>query len=118
MTAAEAIKATCRSCQPGQRMTPEKCATTTCKLSPNVVKVRSSVKRIAAHCRECNGGDHPRVCEGRLLDRGTCLLHPFRLGKNPHKPKRGPRRSHFRPQSTDQMPREAVGSTIFSESVP
>ncbi len=115
MTAAQAIMETCRTCQPGQRMTPEKCTTTSCKLSPNALSCRSSVKRIATHCRDCNGDDHPRECTGRLLDGGTCPLHPFRLGKNPHKPKRTPRPSDFRRHDSYQSDSRGPGSTIFPE---
>jgi len=88
VTASQAIRKECRSCQPGQRMTPEGCETKACKLSPNAFECRSSVKRIAAHCRDCNGDDHPRECTGRLLHGKTCPLHPFRLGKNPNAKKR------------------------------
>lgn len=100
MTAAQAIGWECNSCCPGQRMTPSRCPTTVCKLSPDVFRCRSSVKRIKAHCLDCAARDlegtaHEAVrqCTGQLLQEngngGMCWLHPFRLGKNPDRPKRG-----------------------------
>ncbi len=95
VTAAQAIRMECRSCC---RTTPRNCPTETCKLSPNVFKCRSSAKRIGAHCRDCAGEARPIDCTGRVLKRNgnvmigsyyLCWLHPFRLGKNPYRPKWG-----------------------------
>lgn len=110
MSAREAIAEECRTCQPGIRMSPAKCKSTVCKLNIGVNKCRSSVKRVKAHCLDCAAQDtgetrHEAVrsCTGRLLrengnsirwidsdgrERGVCFLHPYRLGKNPYRPKR------------------------------
>jgi hypothetical protein len=107
MTAAQAIRRECKWCS---AVTPEKCDAKMCKLSPKVFECRSSVKRIRVHCLQCAAQDigetaHEAVktCEGRLLrengnavrwadsegtERGVCFLHPYRLGKNPYRPKR------------------------------
>lgn len=101
VTAARAIGRECNSCCPGQRMTPSKCPTKVCKLSPEVFQYRSSVKRIKAHCLDCAVRELDgtaikavRACTGRLLREngtgGMCWLHPFRLGKNPDRPRRTP----------------------------
>jgi hypothetical protein len=128
MTAAEAIRNECRACQPEQRMTPEKCETTMCKLSPNAFECRSSVKRIRTHCLDCAALDFlpgtnvlespqsaVKKCEGRLLrengnavrwtdadgvERGVCFLNPYRFGKNPHRPKKRSHPGDFKPSKT------------------
>ena len=101
VTAAQAIGRECKSCCPGQRMTPSKCPTKVCKLSPEAFQCRSSVRRIKAHCLDCAVREIDgtalkavRACTGRLLrengNGGTCWLHPFRLGKNPDRPRHTP----------------------------
>ena len=118
---AQAIKAECRRCKGGQLF---RCESKVCKLSPDAYTCRSSVRRIGAHCRDCNGDDHPRECVGRYLDGTTCGLHPFRLGKNPERPKRtlSPEQrakmeatlAKNRSRIVGQMRFQAVGSTISS----
>ena len=96
LTAAQAIRRECKSCS---GTTPKNCPTELCKLSPDVFPCRSSVKRIAAHCKDCSGENPPITCKGLLLrpngnvrieEYSLCWLHPFRLGRNPYKPKREP----------------------------
>lgn len=101
LTPRKAIRMECRWCS---AVTPEKCLTRVCNLSLNVFKCRSSVRRIRAHCLDCASldlGETPAhavlTCNGRLMRKngnrmeGTwsiCWLHPYRLGKNPDRPKR------------------------------
>ena len=77
----KAIKMECRRCKGGGRW---KCEAKVCALNR---PAGSSLRKIKAHCKECNGDDHPKECTGRLLDGTICLLHPFRLGKNPYRPR-------------------------------
>jgi len=81
MTPAQAIRHECATCKGGAR---QKCESRACALRGG----GSSLRRIKVHCRECAGDDHPRECTGRLLDGGTCILHDFRLGRNPFAKKR------------------------------
>jgi len=137
LTAAQAIKRECRWCS---GVTPEKCWTTVCKLSPNVYKCRSSVKRIKAHCQDCGArdiGETPykavATCNGHLLrengntvrwtdsdgkERGVCFLHPYRFGKNPGRTKypSPPRRKQA--ATPARGPKSAPESTIASGSAP
>ena len=78
----QAIKMECRRCKGNGRW---KCESKICALNR---PAGSSLRKIKAHCKECNGDDHPKECTGRLLDGTTCLLHPFRLGKNPYRPRK------------------------------
>ena len=81
LTPSKAIGKECRWCKGGGRW---KCESKVCALNrPG----GSSLRKIAAHCRECNGDDKPINCTGRHLDGTICLLHPFRLGKNPYRPR-------------------------------
>jgi hypothetical protein len=113
-------------------MTPSKCPTKVCKLSPEVFRCRSSVKRIKAHCLDCTVREIDgtalkavRACTGRLLrengNGGMCWLHPFRLGKNPDRPRRtpapdlgkkGPRSSRDIVTDNGQTSEPGPGSTI------
>ena len=81
MTPGQAIKAECRKCKGGQVF---RCESKTCDLN----RTGRPLPKIKAHCKTCNGDDHPRECTGKLLDDGSCNLHPFRLGKNPSAKKR------------------------------
>jgi len=81
-TPAKAILAECRSCKGGQIF---RCESLSCALNKSD---GTSLRKIKAHCIECNGDDHPRECTGRLLNGDTCNLHPFRLGTNPQAKKR------------------------------
>ena len=38
-----------------------------------------SLRRIKAHCTECDGNDHTKERTARLLDVGICNLHNFGL---------------------------------------
>jgi len=126
VSAARAIKRECRFCSGGPQSA---CRTETCKLHPSVFECRSSVKRIKAHCLECaahGSGEtrHEAVrnCSGRLLrengNGGKCWLHPFRLGKNPNRPKRTPAPSQFPKRTTDQTHFQAPESTISLPGIP
>jgi hypothetical protein len=77
MSPRQAIKITCRCCKGGGRW---KCESKDCAL---IRTVGPSLRKIKAHCKECNGDDHSKECTGRLIDGTICILHPFRLGKNP-----------------------------------
>src|SRR4030067_2932956 len=94
LTPRKAIRMECRWCS---GVTPEKCLTRVCNLSPNVFKCRSSVRRIRAYCLDCaslNLGETPApavlTCNGRLMRKngnrmeGTwsiCWIHTYRTGK-------------------------------------
>jgi len=102
MTAAKAIRLECKWCSGAVQ---SKCNTKICQLHPSVSELRSSVKRIKAHCLDCAAQDIGETkseaaasCKGDLLrengntvrwvdgdgiDRGVCFLHPYRFGKNP-----------------------------------
>ncbi|MHB8783774.1 MAG: hypothetical protein ACYDAX_10220 [Desulfobacteria bacterium] len=82
ITPVQAIKRECRTCKGGKVF---RCESKACALNKSG---GPSLRKIKAHCRECNGDDHPRECPGRLLDGAVCNLHPFRLGKNPNARKR------------------------------
>lgn len=45
-------------------------------------KRMSPLKAIKAHCLDCCGGSRQEVKACEIAD---CPLHPFRLGKNPHR---------------------------------
>ena len=81
MTPSKAIRRECAVCKGGPRA---KCESRVCSLN----HAGRPLPKIKAHCRECNGNDHPKECKGELLDGTTCNLHEFRLGKNPHAKKR------------------------------
>ena len=122
MTAAQAIHKECRACTGNAR---SKCISATCKLRPENFKYRSSVKRIAAHCRECAISDSGRslkavkYCTGQLLrENGNgkmCWLHPFRMGKNPNRPKRASLPQKFAHETPVPMHFRRVESAISSE---
>jgi len=78
MTPKQAILAECQLCKGGGRW---KCESKICTLNR---LGWSALRRIRGHCIECNGDDRPVNCTGRLLLGGMCVLHPFRLGKNPY----------------------------------
>lgn len=95
MTAKQAIAKECQSCT-GNKYYTTVCCSPECALSP-AREFKSSLRRIKAHCTECNpsktiigikdcGGD--RLIGGFVGDVHECNLYPFRLGKNPFKPKR------------------------------
>ena len=101
-TAAQAITRECWWCS---GVSPKKCWTIACKLSPVAFQCRSSVKRIKLHCLECAARDikeserHAvQTCTGHVIrengnpvrwnekdgaEHGVCWLHPYRFGKNP-----------------------------------
>ena len=134
VTAAQAIKRECRFCINASQ---EKCTTRVCALNPGVSELRSSVKKIKAHCMECairdlSGSVHQAVrdCTGQLLrengnpvrwtdkdgqERGVCFLHPYRFGKNPTRAKypSPPQRKRSATPARDRN--TAQGSTITLE---
>lgn len=120
MTPSQSIRAECRSCKGGQLF---RCASTACSLN----HAGRPLPKIKAHCRECNGDDHPRECTGKLLDGTTCNLHKFRLGKNPQAKKRtlSPERrqkaiealARHRRESCPNAPSAPPGSTITPGAV-
>ncbi len=81
MTPSQAIRTECRRCRGGQLF---RCESKSCSLN----RPGRPRPKIKAHCRECNGDDHPEDCTGRLLDGTTCNLYESRVGKNPHAKKR------------------------------
>ena len=97
-TAAQAIRRVCRGCYPPRDGTT--CGTKVCKLSPEVFKCGSSVMRIRQHCLDCAAHDTGAerspatvtACDGVVHrdngNDGRCWLHPYRLGRNPDRPKR------------------------------
>ena len=90
VTAAQAIKRECRDCISKAQT---ECITKVCQLHPDVWEgKRSKVKQIKAHCLECAGTVQAvKGCSGKLTpgkgNDGACWLHPFRMGKNPHRAK-------------------------------
>jgi len=81
MTPAQAIRHECRRCRGGHLF---RCESAACSLND----AGRPLPKIKAHCKTCNGDDHPRECVGKLLDGTTCILHDFRLGRNPFAKKR------------------------------
>lgn len=109
MTPLRSIRVECRSCKGGQVF---RCESKTCFLN----RAWRPLPKIKAHCRECNGDDHPKDCTGRLLDGNTCILHEFRLGKNPHAKKRilSPERRLKAIEVLAKHRRESCSSASFS----
>ena len=137
MTAAQAIRLECRYCTGAVQ---EKCGTRVCALHPGVSELRSSVKKIKAHCMDCairdlSGSVHQAVrdCTGQLLrengnpvrwtdkdgqERGVCFLHPYRFGKNPTRAKypSPPQRKRSATPARDRN--ASLQSRITTESEP
>jgi hypothetical protein len=92
ITAARAIRLECQFCM-GNHYAQSLCASKICKLRLGMFSIRSSAKRIAAHCLDCaENAQAVKGCTGILgRDNGnkkTCWLHPFRLGMNSTRPKK------------------------------
>lgn len=121
MTPSQSIRAECRSCKGGQVF---RCESKACNLN----RPGRPLPKIKAHCRECNGDDHPRECTRRLLGGTVCNLHEFRLGKSPFAKKRtlSPERrekaiealAKYRQESYSSGASETPGSTISSPAIP
>ncbi|MBT9175540.1 MAG: hypothetical protein DDT22_01220 [candidate division WS2 bacterium] len=90
MTAKQAINQECRRCCGGANDWRSVCATPDCAIHFTKRK-GSSVQKIKKFCLKCNPKQRlqgVRECDGRYFDGSICVLHPFRLGKNPNRPKR------------------------------
>lgn len=113
LTAAQSIKAECRSCKGGGRWD---CESKVCYLNKPGL---SALKRIKLHCVECCGGVKAEVadCTGRLLrENGNgkhCWLHPFRLGKNPYREKSPGRPENFAQNRREKGISKTPESTIL-----
>jgi hypothetical protein len=98
LTPAQAIKVECGYC--GGRRARSKCGSVDCQLSP-MVKHRSHLRRIRAHCYSCVGHSHHRAkaCDGKVLnpEPHICPLHPYRTGKNPRLRRAGARPPQGKP---------------------
>jgi hypothetical protein len=144
LTAAQVIRLECRFCT---RTAQAKCTTKVCNLHHGVSELRSSVKKIKAHCMGCAAQDIGETrfeaiatCTGHLLrengntarwtdadglERGVCFLHPYRLGKNPTRRRMSPetraKRSEVlakhRPRHCKRGPYSSVGSTVSSSAI-
>lgn len=110
VTASQAIRAECRSCKGGQLF---RCESTACDLN----RPGRPLPKIKAHCRECNGDDHPRECVGALLNGATCNLHPFRLGTNSQAKKRTLSLEH-KAKLTEAGRKHRFGTVQNSQSLP
>jgi hypothetical protein len=84
MTAKRAIILECQGCCGSVRFR-EICTSPDCALN-DAREFKSNLRRIKAHCIECNS---QKTVHG-LKDCGgeKCSLYLFREGKNPHRPKR------------------------------
>ena len=86
MTPKQAIRNECKFCN--NTTTFVGCASGDCKLNDSTL---TQVKRIKAHCLTCvpeQTYEGVRSCSGQVAnfeDGRACPLHPFRLGKNPHR---------------------------------
>lgn len=83
MTPRKAIAAECRQCVNTQ--TFKGCASEVCKLNRASLK---PIKKIKAHCLTCCPEQSiygVKSCDGKYIDGSNCVLHPFRLGKNPRR---------------------------------
>ncbi|SDB39811.1 hypothetical protein SAMN05660653_01894 [Desulfonatronum thiosulfatophilum] len=69
--------------------------------------LRNPLKAIRAKCLECCGGSPKEV---RLCTDASCVLHPFRTGKNPF-----PRRKRALAKQTPEA--SAIGSSETSQVV-
>lgn len=84
MTPKKAILTECRYCL--NTTVFRGCSSEICKL--NDVTVKSSLKRIKAHCITCipeQSLQGVRKCDGKVTnpEPHICVLHPYRLGHNP-----------------------------------
>ncbi len=117
MTAKQAIVKECQDCT-GNKYYTTVCCSPECALSP-AREFKTSLRRIRAHCTECNpsktvvgikdcGGD--RLIGGFADGPHECNLYPFRLGNNPFKPKRTPKE----PTEAQRLARERFKARIHS----
>jgi hypothetical protein len=87
MTPSRAIEMECRRCLGYEGKTKKSdCDSMTCHLND---RSTTSLKRIKAFCIECvpeQSIQGASKCSGIIgyAATGKCLLHPFRLGKNPN----------------------------------
>ncbi len=94
MTAKQAIINECRWCNNSLEF--RGCVSESCEL--NNIEIRSSVKRIKAHCLTCvpsQSYQGVESCDGQVAnfdDGRICPLHPFRFGKNPNRKPRKPQK--------------------------
>lgn len=83
MTPKKAILVECRRCLNTQAF--KGCESSLCKLNVTSLK---PVKKIKAYCLTCCPEQSiygVKLCDGKYMDGSTCILHPFRLGKNPRR---------------------------------
>jgi hypothetical protein len=89
MTAKQAINTECRRCCGEAAQWRNVCASDECPI--HFTRDRgSSVRRIKEFCIKCNPKQTlqgSRECDGLYFDGSTCVLHPFREGRNPQRPK-------------------------------
>ena len=81
MTPKKAVMAECRRCLNVKAF--RGCADEMCKLNDTSL---SPVKRIKAHCLTCCPEKSiygVKACDGKYFDGTICVLHVYRLGKNP-----------------------------------
>ncbi|MBT9165330.1 MAG: hypothetical protein DDT23_01347 [candidate division WS2 bacterium] len=90
MTARQAIEQECKRCCGEAWNWRSICAIPNCAI--HFTKRRgSSVQKIKKFCLKCNPKQNLqgiRECDGKYFDGLICVLHPFRFGKNPNRPKR------------------------------
>jgi hypothetical protein len=84
MTPTKAVREECRRCTPRLPGRPWSCESKVCSLTGGGY----ALGKIKAHCRECNGEDHPKKCSGEIPGGSSCPLHPYRLGNDPGRAKR------------------------------
>ncbi len=90
MTAKQAINTECRKCCGDAKQWRDVCASPDCAIH-FTREIGSSVRRIKEFCIKCNPEQNlqgSRECDGRYFGGSVCALHPFRLGRNPERPKR------------------------------
>jgi hypothetical protein len=89
MTARQAINTECRRCCGDARDWRNVCASPDCPIH-FTRETGSSVRRIKDFCIKCNPKQTlqgSRECDGLYFDGSVCVVHVYREGKNPQRPK-------------------------------
>lgn len=91
MTAKQAINQECKRCCGNVQNWREVCNTPECAIYFAREGGGSSVRRIKEFCLKCNPLKSVfgvKDCDGRYFAGSLCVLHEYRLGKNPNRVKR------------------------------
>lgn len=94
LTPKKVIAVECRRCLNVQAF--KGCISESCKL--NDISL-TPIKKIKSHCLICCPEQSVygvKSCDGKYTDGSICILHPFRLGKNPRQVAAGVKRAEQR----------------------